>query len=620
MENTSNDVGLENKNASHSTSDNNFALKENSNSTVDATLNYLSKILLEEEIHEKDIVYQEGPDLWAVEKHFYNILGQEYPLLLNELSLSDKPEANPTCSPSQCQIGSSLTGVFVSGVNQEEGKETYVLPSTDDMASNCQADNNLFPFAHKESVDSVKVNLDNEENENQISLKNGSRGKKKSHDEDLDQIEGRNRKILMPYVEEPTRDTTFDEVLLYPDFYTKDVTILREIMQKNPPNEKKIQEEVPDFKDLLIHCSHSIAGNDRQTAERLIKEIRKHSSPDGDWKQRLAHMLADALEARLTVTGNESYNRFVAKRISTTDHLKVHHLYMTAAPFSGTSYYFVIQTILKAVHKASKLHIIDFGINYGFQWPSLIQILSNRKDRPIKLRITGIEFPQSGFRPAELVEETGRRLKEYAKMFDVPFEYHGIASQWETIRVKDLKIEADEVLIVNSMYRFRQLGDETTGLDCPRDQVLKLIRHIRPHIFIYGIFNWTLSPFFLTRFKQTMSLHETMFDLLDMLIPRDNKVRQIIERDMLARDATNLIACEGATRIERPESYRRWHQRTLRAGFEQIPLDPTIVKKCNETLRKFYDGMRFFIEEESNWFLQGWRGRIMYAISTWKPK
>jgi GRAS domain family len=86
-----------------------------------------------------------------------------------------------------------------------------------------------------------------------------------------------------------------------------------------------------------------------------------------------------------------------------------------------------------------------------------------------------------------------------------------------------------------------------------------------------------------------------------------------------ACDATNIIACEGATWIEKPESYKSWHQSTKRAGFEQIPLDPIIVKKCEENLRKFYDSEKFFVEE-SNWFLQGWRRRIIQGLSTWKSK
>jgi GRAS domain family len=623
MERASNDVILENKDALHNISDNstdnNLGLKENSNSMIDATLKYLSKILLEEEIHEKDNVYEEDPHLRDVEKQFYNILDQEYPILLNKLSSSDQPEASPTFSysPLQGQIGSSSTDVLVSGINQRDEEETYVLPSIDNKISNFQA-NNFFAFAHKESVDRVPVNLDNEVNNNQISMISEPRGKKKSNNEDLDLIKGHNHKIMAPYVEEPIRDATFDEVLLYHDFYTKEVASLREMMQSISINEKNVQEKVPDVKDLLICCSRSIANNDRQTAEVLIKEIRKQSSPNGDGNQRLAHVLVDALEARLTVSGSEVYNRFVAKRISATDILKLHRLYMTATPFLGTFFYFANQTILKAVGKASKLHIIDFGINYGFQWPSLIQTLSNQKDGAVKLRITGIEFPQPGFRPAEFVEETGLRLKEYARMLGVPFEYHGIASQWETIHENDLNTEKDEVLVVNSMYRFGQLGDETTGLDCPRDRVLKLICSVRPNVFIHGIENGTFSPFFITRFKQAMSLYETLFDLLDAVIPRDSKERQIMERNILARDAINIIACEGASWIEKPESYKSWHQRMLRAGFEQISLDQTIVKKCEKNLKKFYNSKRFFVEEESNWLLQGWRGRLLYGISTWK--
>ncbi|KAJ1690026.1 hypothetical protein LUZ63_014181 [Rhynchospora breviuscula] len=625
MESTSSDIVLDNEDALQSISDhsldNNFCGNEISNSTIDATLKYLSKILLEEEIYEKDIVHNEGPDLWAMEKPFYDILGQEHPLLLNKLSLSDQPQAYPTCtdSPLQYQIDSSFRSIAVAEFNQGDDEGNILLSNTEKMAINFEANKNLFPSEQRENGDWVMANLDHEDNENEIAVINGSSGKRKTSIEDLDLVEGCNYKIPVPYIEEPTTDTAFDEVLLYPDFYTKDVIKLREIMQTSTQSEKQNHQKLPDFEDLLVRCSRLVAANDRQNAEELIKEIRKQSSPDGNANQRVADVLADALENRLTGTGSESYKRFVRKQFSTTDNLKVHHLYMTAAPFTGISINFVNQTILKAVNKASKLHIIDFGINFGFHWPSLIQVLSNEKGGAIKLRITGIEFAQPGFRPAKLVEETGHRLKEYARMCNVPFEYHGIASQWETIALRDLRIEKDEVLIVHSMYRFRQLGDETTGLDCPRDQVLKLIRRIRPRIFIYGVFNWRLSPFFITRFKQAMSLYETMFDLLDSLVPRDNKVRQIIERDMLARDATNLIACEGSTWIERPETYKQWHQRTLRAGFEQLPLDPTIVKKCKETLRKFYD-KRFFEEEDGDWFLMGWRGRILYGLSTWKPK
>ena len=86
------------------------------------------------------------------------------------------------------------------------------------------------------------------------------------------------------------------------------------------------------------------------------------------------------------------------------------------------------------------MHIVDFGILYGFQWPSLIQSLASRPGGPPMLRITGIDFPQPGFRAAERIEETGRRLADYAKSFGVPFEYHAIATKWENLDVEELSL------------------------------------------------------------------------------------------------------------------------------------------------------------------------------------
>ncbi|KAM1467492.1 hypothetical protein ACFX2I_032585 [Malus domestica] len=123
------------------------------------------------------------------------------------------------------------------------------------------------------------------------------------------------------------------------------------------------------------------------------------------------------------------------------------------------------------------------------------------KGGPPKVRITGIEFPQPGFRPAERVEETGRRLAAYAEKFNVPFEYNAIVKKWETITLEELKIDKDEVLVVNFLYRGKNLLDESVSVDSVRNMVLDLIRRINPDIFIHGVVNGAYNaPFFVTRF------------------------------------------------------------------------------------------------------------------------
>ncbi|KAM1597567.1 hypothetical protein PS1_032857 [Malus domestica] len=123
------------------------------------------------------------------------------------------------------------------------------------------------------------------------------------------------------------------------------------------------------------------------------------------------------------------------------------------------------------------------------------------KGGPPKVRITGIEFPQPGFRPAERVEETGRRLAAYAEKFNVPFEYNAIVKKWETITLEELKIDKDEVLVVNFLYRGKNLLDESVSVDSVRNMVLDLIRRINPDIFIHEVVNGAYNaPFFVTRF------------------------------------------------------------------------------------------------------------------------
>lgn len=82
----------------------------------------------------------------------------------------------------------------------------------------------------------------------------GLRGKKKSNIDNLDHLEGRNRKISMFYSEETARrNALFDEVLLEHDNYMQEVSKLREVVQRKASKFSKNDEgEVNDIEDLLI--------------------------------------------------------------------------------------------------------------------------------------------------------------------------------------------------------------------------------------------------------------------------------------------------------------------------------------------------------------------------------
>ncbi|XP_057491056.1 scarecrow-like protein 30 [Actinidia eriantha] len=501
------------------------------------------------------------------------------------------------------------------------------LPHIDGL---CLDSGSNFVKEAKEEEKSVVVKVETE-----YAL-DGLRGKKNPHPDELDLEEGRSNKQSAVYADGTVRSEMFDRVLLCNG--GKSESALREALQngvnknmqesgqskgsnggKARGKKKGHKKDVVDLRTLLTLCAQSVAADDRRSASELLKKIRQHSSSTGDGMQRMAHYFANGLEARMAGSGNQSYKAVITKPTSAAEILKAYHLYLAVCPFKKVSNFFANKTIMQLSEKATTLHIIDFGILYGFQWPCLIQRLSSRAGGPPKLRITGIDLPNSGFRPAERVEETGRRLANYANSFNVPFEFHAIAQKWETIQIEDLKLDRNETLVVNCQYRFRNLLDETVVMESPREIVLNLIRKMKPDVYIQGVVNGSYNaPFFITRFREAIFHYSSLFDMLEATVPRDVNERMLIEKQIFGWEAMNVIACEGAERIERPETYKQWQVRNLRAGFKQLPLNREIMNMSKERVNAWYQ-KDFVIDEDGHWMLLGWKGRIIYALSSWKP-
>ncbi|CAD6215287.1 unnamed protein product [Miscanthus lutarioriparius] len=464
------------------------------------------------------------------------------------------------------------------------------------------------------------------------SRSSNGRGRKNRHtEEDLETETGRNTKLMMPEQEEADASELYNEIMTSGhEGFLKRMEDLRIAMDSE--SEKSARRvsgkgargrqrgnEVVDLHSMLIHCAQSVATGDRRSANEVLRQIKQHSSLRGDATQRLAHCFAEGLEARLAGTGSQVYQSLMAQRTSVVDYLKAYKLSMAASCLKKVKFMFSNMTICHAVAGRSKLHIVEYGVQHGFQYPGLLHLLAKREGGPPEVRFTAIAVPQPGFRPAHQIEETGRRLSNCAREVGVPFKFHGIAAKWETVRAKDLNINPDEVLVVNSECFIGHLMDESVLVDnpSPRDMVLNNIREMQPDVFIHSVVNGTYGvPFFFTRFREALFFYSALFDMIDATIPRDNDERLLIERDMLGRSALNVIACEGADRVERPETYRQWQVRNHRAGLRQLPLNPEVIKAASDKVKNFYH-RDFLIDVDNHWLLLGWKGRVLHAMSTW---
>ncbi|PIN25318.1 hypothetical protein CDL12_01947 [Handroanthus impetiginosus] len=582
--------------------------KENDHS--DAILKFISQMLMEEEdLENKPCMLHDCLALQATEKSLYDVLNN------NQNVQSPNDHFTKTFSSSSSDFGSFLE----SNSSPSGDFESLVSPSDIQYPSTNNLESDLVPFGS--SMERIQVS--------NSYYQSNSREKKNRFRKDRDFIgEQRSSKQFANNISESEPLEMYDKVLLCSDSEQSKA-------KKKPPQKERqkgsnrgrprggkkqgvVVKEVVDLRSLLMQCAQAVASYDCRTSYDLLTRIRQHASPRGDGTERLAHYFANALEARLAGNGTASYATGTSTRISAAEILKAYKTFITACPFKKMSNMLANKTIKNLANGATTLHIIDFGILYGYQWPCLIQILSERPEGPPKLKITGIDFPQPGFRPTERVEDTGRRLARYCERFRVPFEYIAIAQKWETIKLEDLKIEEHEILVVNSIFRLQNVPDETVMVNSPRDAVLNLIKKINPDMFIHGVVNGTYNtPFFITRFREALFHFSSMFDVFDAVVPREDQDRALFEEEVFGKEVMNIIACEGTERIERPETYKQWQVRNLRAGLRPLPLDQEIVKHVRRKVKLEYH-KDFSMDEDGNWLLQGWKGRVTHAISYWQ--
>uniref|UniRef100_A0A0D9Y0N8 Uncharacterized protein n=1 Tax=Leersia perrieri TaxID=77586 RepID=A0A0D9Y0N8_9ORYZ len=559
----------------------------------DLVLPFISRMLMEEDIDDKFFYdYPDHPALLQAQQPFLEILSDPSStsisddlLRLSSPTSSDTSAAAVNSYPSAAPVeldpaeffanSDLMSTAFLKGMEEankflpsedkltiidlEASSENYLkgveearrfLPSDDRL--------NLVGFngvtvKKEEAVDVVTV------------AAAAGRGRKNRYDdEELEMEGGRSSKQTAVQGDDVAARAMFDQVMMpshenCTEMMEKLRIAMREEAAKNEASNgggkggsngktrgaRRGGKDVVDLRTLLIHCAQAVATDDRRSATELLKQIKQHAKPTGDATQRLAHCFAEGLQARLAGTGSLVHQSLMAKRTSAVDILQAYQLYMAAICFKKVSFMFSNQTIYNASLGKKKIHIVDYGIQYGFQWPCFLRRISQREGGPPEVRITGIDLPQPGFRPTERIDETGRRLSKYAQEFNVPFKYNSIAAaKMESIRKEDLNIDPDEVLFVNCQCHFKNLMDESVVIDSPRDIVLSNIRKMQPHVFIHSIVNGSFSaPFFVTRFREALFYYSALFDVLDATTPRESEQRLLIEQNIFGRAALNVIAC-----------------------------------------------------------------------------
>jgi len=377
------------------------------------------------------------------------------------------------------------------------------------------------------------------------------------------------------------------------------------------------ESEIPqgDIKCLLIECAKAIADN--RNADKLIAKLRQAVSIFGDPIERLGAYMVEGLVAKLQFSGGHIYKTLKCKEPTSAELLSYMQVFYKVCPYFKFGYMAANGAIVEAFNDKDRVHIIDFQIAQGSQWVTVIQAFAARQGGSPHVRITGVDDPVSEFARGQGLQLVGQRLSKLAETYQVPFEFHALPVFASDVHADMLDIRPGEALAVNFHLLLHHIPDESVGTSNHRDRLIRMVKGLAPTVvtLVEQESNTNTSRFF-PRFLETLSYYTAMFESLDLTLPRESKERVSVEQHCLARDIVNVIACEGAERVERHEPFGKWRSRFTMAGFKSHALSSRVNSTIKVALESYNQNYRV-VEKDEVLYL-GWLGRDLFVASAWK--
>ncbi|KAK9944125.1 hypothetical protein M0R45_009707 [Rubus argutus] len=370
-------------------------------------------------------------------------------------------------------------------------------------------------------------------------------------------------------------------------------------------------------KQLLFDCAAALSEGNIEVASAMISELRQMVSIQGDPPQRIAAYMVEGLAARMAASGKFLYKALKCKEPPSSYRLAAMQVLFEVCPCFKFGFMAANGAIIEATRDEKRVHVIDFDISQGNQYITLIQTLAKLPSKPQHWRLTGVDDPESVQRPVGGLNTIGLRLEKLAEELGVPFEFQAVASRTSIVNPSMLDCRPGEALVVNFAFQLHHMPDESVSTVNQRDQLLRLAKSLRPKLVtvVEQDVNTNTTPFF-PRFVEAYNYYSAVFDSLEAAIPRESQDRMNVEKQCLARDIVNIVACEGEDRIERYEVAGKWRARMAMAGFTSSPMSRSVTDSIRELIRKYCD--RYKIKEEMGALHFGWEEKSLIVASAWR--
>ncbi|CAL9245075.1 unnamed protein product, partial [Arabidopsis halleri] len=403
---------------------------------------------------------------------------------------------------------------------------------------------------------------------------------------------------------------------------------------------KSLCGDVNCMEQLLLHCANAIESNDATLAQQIIWVLNNLASPDGDSTQRLASSFLRALISRaaskspafafLSLAATASVSQKMLHRFSVIELAE----FVDLTPWHRFGFIAANAAILDAVEGYSSVHIVDLSLTHCMQIPTLIDSMANKlhKQPPPLLKLTVIASDTESHPPPLLgisYEELGSKLVNFATTRNIAMEFRIISSSYSdglSSLIEQLRIDPfvfNEALVVNCHMMLHYIPDETLTSNPLRSVLLKELRDLNPTIvtLIDEDSDFT-STNFISRLRSLYNYMWIPYDTADMFLTRGSEHRQWYEAD-LSWKIDNVVAKEGAERVERLEPKSRWFERMREAKFAGVGFGETPGTEVKTMLEEHATGwgMKKDVDDDDDVerFVLTWKGHSVVFASAWAP-